>query len=278
MTIDLLLLRLILAFVVGSVWVTLVTIIAERAGSSIGGFVGGLPSISVFSFLFIGLNQSPEVASQATTVFPLILSFSGLFALFYALLARRGFALGLSCSFVIWFALDATVVVFRFQSYAASIAAFAVISIVTYLVFERQLDLPNFQGTQIHYTVGQILFRALLAGSVVVLAVLMSEIGGPIFGGIFSAFPAVFTSTLYIMNKSRGLDYSRAITKPLMISATLTSAPYSVTVRYTYPALGVVAGTLVSYALVIPFAVLSYYLSKRNNRTTTIEASNMDTE
>lgn len=260
---DLLFLRLILAFAVGSIWVTFVTIIAEREGSSIGGFVGGLPSISVFSFLFIGLNQSPEAASQATTVFPLILSFSGLFALLYALLAtKRGFAFGLSCAFAIWFALDATVVLLRLDSFTFSMIAFAAISLLTYLGFELKLEgLRSFQGTSIHYTVGQVSFRALLAGSVVLLAVLMSEVGGPIFGGIFSAFPAVFTSTLYIMNSSRGLEYSRAIAKPLMVSAALTSVPYCVAVRYTYPVFGVVAGTLASYAIVIPFAILSYHVS-----------------
>ena len=56
---DLLILHLILAFVVGGTWVSSATLIAERYGSALGGLVGGLPAISIVSFLFIGLNQSP---------------------------------------------------------------------------------------------------------------------------------------------------------------------------------------------------------------------------
>jgi hypothetical protein len=78
---DFLVLRLILAFAVGGAWISLATLIAERYGSALGGLVGGLPAISVVSFLFIGLNQGPETASQATVVFPLALSFTMSFLL-----------------------------------------------------------------------------------------------------------------------------------------------------------------------------------------------------
>ena len=53
---DLLILHLILAFAVGGAWVGFATLIAERYGSALGGLVGGLPAISIVSFLFIGLN------------------------------------------------------------------------------------------------------------------------------------------------------------------------------------------------------------------------------
>ena len=64
------LLHLLLAFVVGSLWVTAITVISEKKGSAVGGILGGLPSTSAFSFFFIGINQSSAAAVQATTVFP----------------------------------------------------------------------------------------------------------------------------------------------------------------------------------------------------------------
>jgi hypothetical protein len=46
------LLHLLLAFAVGSLWVTAITVIAEKKGSVIGGILGGLPStFSVLVFL-----------------------------------------------------------------------------------------------------------------------------------------------------------------------------------------------------------------------------------
>lgn len=65
------LVQLAISFIVGSFWVLLTTFLADRFGSKIGGFIGGLPSTAAVSFFFIGLTQSTEIAALATTVFPL---------------------------------------------------------------------------------------------------------------------------------------------------------------------------------------------------------------
>src|SRR5229473_3708453 len=103
---DLLILHLILAFTVGGAWVSSATLIAERYGSSLGGLVGGLPAISIVSFLFIGLNQSPETASQATIVFPLALSFTMSFLLVYATASKRGFPVAFLSGLIVWVSLS----------------------------------------------------------------------------------------------------------------------------------------------------------------------------
>ena len=46
-------LKLILGFIVGSLWVTLTTVSAERFGSKVGGLIGGLPSTVVIALLDI---------------------------------------------------------------------------------------------------------------------------------------------------------------------------------------------------------------------------------
>ncbi len=68
--------HLLLAFILGGVCVGSATLAAKKFHSGIGGLIGGLPSISSVSFFFIGLNQSPEAAYQATTAFPLGMSFT----------------------------------------------------------------------------------------------------------------------------------------------------------------------------------------------------------
>ena len=252
---------MILAFAIGGVWVTVVTIVAERTGSAIGGLVGGLPSISVFSFFFIGLNQSATLAAKATTDFPLILSFSCIFVLAYAIISHKGFLMGLGSSFLIWLALVTIVVLLHFESFTLSLLGYFIISPITFVIFAKAVRSTPLAGVTSRYTVAQIALRAILAGSIVALSVLSSQVGGPVFGAIFSAFPAVFTSTLWITSRTRGLEFSKAICKPLMISATITSGPYSVAVRYLYPLLGIWIGTIASYGLVIPFVVASYYLT-----------------
>ena len=49
------------------------------------------------------------------------------------------------------------------------------------------------------------------------LTVLIAKTGGPEFGGIFAAFPAMFISTLTISYKAHGIEFSRAMVKSLMV-------------------------------------------------------------
>jgi len=270
-----LLLHLMLAFAVGSSWVTIVTIIAERVGTTVGGVLGGLPSTSAFTFFFIGVNQSPEAASQATTVFPLAFGFTCVFLLLYALFARKGFREALSLSLLAWFAFTLLTAVSGLADFTLALVGGIAISLAVYFAF-RVLSLRNLAGAKIHYTPLQLVERSILAGALVFVSVLLSQVGGPILGGISSAFPAVFTSTLYIVNRSRGSDFSRAITKPLMLSGSLTIFPYSVAVRLLYPVLGIWLGTLISYGVVVPLAVLSYYIIARDGQKMKSAAAKID--
>lgn len=257
---DSLLIRYILAFAVGSLWVTLITIIAERRDSAVGGILGGLPSTSAFAFLFIGLNQSSSAAVQATTVFPLVFSFTSAFLLFYAFFARKGFTVGFTISLLIWFLVSVIIVVSGLKDFAFCLGSGVLVSAAVYYIFAKRLNLEKLTGEKRPYTPMQILGRAIGAGSLVFLAVLLSQIGGPIIGGIASAFPAIFSSTLIILYKSEGTEFSRAMTKPLVISGILTVIPYGVAVRYLYPSIGIWLGTLSSYAIIAPLAVLSYFI------------------
>jgi uncharacterized membrane protein (GlpM family) len=254
---DLFWLYLGLAFIVGSVWVTLTTIAAERFGSKIGGFIGGLPSTAVVSFFFIGLSQSPTAASQSTSVFPLAYGFTGLFLVLYATLAANGFTVALLGSLLVWFILSGLAVILDLQNFSLSLIAYGFILLVSFYVFERKLKLVSSTRAQIHYSMRQILWRAAFGGFMVAFAVLVAKFAGPLVGGIFSAFPAVFISTLTISYQSRGIEFSRAITKPLMLTGMVTIVIYSIGVRYFYPSSGLVAGTFMAYALAMLSALFT---------------------
>jgi uncharacterized membrane protein (GlpM family) len=254
---DLFWLHLVFAFVVGSIWVTLTTIAAERFGSKVGGFVGGLPSTAVVSFFFIGLSQTPVVASQATTVFPLAYGITGLFLVLYATLANKGFWIALLGSLTIWFILSALIVLFDVKNYAFSLITYGLILLLSLYVLERELKLTSAPRARIQLSPWQIVWRGAFAGLMIAFVVFISRFGGPIFGGIFSAFPAVFISTLIISYQSRGIQFSRAITKPLLVTGMITIVIYSIGVRYFYPSLGLVLGTFVAYAI----AMVSAYFT-----------------
>jgi uncharacterized membrane protein (GlpM family) len=258
-------LHLLLAFAVGSLWVTAITVIAEKKGSVVGGILGGLPSTSAFSFFFIGLNQSSAAAVQATTVFPLAFAVTSAYLFFFAFFAQKSFHRGIILSLIIWFAVSALIVASGLSDFAYALVWGVVISILTYFFFTK-LKLQILKGQKKLYSIHEIVLRGAGAGSLVALSVLLSQTGGPVLGGIAAAFPAVFTSTLIILYRSKGTEFSRAITKPLIFSGILTIIPFCVAVRYLYPVLGVWLGTLVSYALVVPLAFVSYYAARQQGK------------
>jgi len=258
-----LLLHLVSAFAVGGAWVSFATLMAEKSGSAVGGFVGGLPSTSVFALLFIALNQSPSTAAQATTVYPLVFSFTCFFLLIYSFLAHRGFIVAIAVSLLIWFALSSLAVVSNVQ-FGESVAGCVLVGSAVYYLFATRLKLEDYHLVKIaHPTVVQLLGRAVLSGTVVSLAVLLSQVGGPVFGGVFSAFPAVFTSTLYLTDRSGGASFSRAIAPHLMVTSILTTVPYAIALRFLYPSLGIGLGTVLSYLSALPGACIAYTLSSR---------------
>ncbi|MGD6934445.1 MAG: DUF3147 family protein [Candidatus Bathyarchaeia archaeon] len=260
---TLLLARLILAFVVGSLWVTATTIIAEKKGPVIGGILGGFPSTAAFSFLFIAINQSTTAAVNATTVFPLAFAVTNAYLLMYAYFAEKGFKTGLTISLLVWLAASTLIVTSGIEYYAVALVGGAAISAATFYLLAKKLKVPHFVGEKTLYRPSEVVFRGLGAGTIVAVSVLLSQIGGPILGGVAASFPAVFTSTLLILQHNKGTEFTRSISKPLAYTGILTVIPYSIAVHYLYPNVGILLGTLFSFLLVIPLAFLSYYVATR---------------
>ena len=257
------LLHFVLAFVAGSVWIAITSIISEKKGSVKGGILAGIPSTAALSFLFIGWSQSPNAAVQATNAFPLMISVTCAFPVLYAFFAQRGFRRGISAALIIWFSVSCAIVLVGLNNFSFSLIAGILVSVAVYYFLVNRLRLESVTGSAKVYTRMGILERAVGAGSLVLLAVLLSRFGGPILGGVAAAFPAVYTSTLAILYKSKGIEFSRAMAKPLVTASLLTVIPFSIGVRYLYPSTGIWIGTLACYALVAPLALLSYFLTQR---------------
>jgi hypothetical protein len=238
--------KLFLGFIVGSLWVTLTTISAERFGSKVGGLIGGLPSTVVIALLFIGLTQSPEVAAQATTVMPLAQGLNGLFVLTFMLLISRGLWLGLLGALLLWFFQSTLLYLLDIQFFWISIVGWLFLLVFCYFAVEKWMTVPSQAKLTISYPHSQLVWRAIFGGGVIALAVFMGKIGGPLLGGIFSSFPAMFLSTLVITYNSGGPTFSRSVGKSLIISGLVNVPLYEIMVRLLYPTIGLGLGTLLA--------------------------------
>lgn len=245
---NIFIIKLILSFFIGGTWIILVTVLADRFGSKIGGLIAGLPSTVLFGLFFIAWTSSYAIAVQATTIIPILSGVTCIFLLVYICLVRFNFWLSLICSLFIWLMLSLGLVFLKFNDYRLSIIGYVLLFFFSYTIIEYVLKIKSVTGRRTVYRPLHILLRGLLSGFIIAFSVLMGKLGGPIWGGMFSTFPAMFTSTILITYFSQGASFSAATMKSTMLSS-VSVVIYAILVRYTYVPLGIVWGTLISIIL-----------------------------
>lgn len=257
------LIKLAMSFLVGSIWITSVTVIAERFGSKIGGFIGGLPSTIVVALLFIGLSQSTQDASRAAVMIPLVMGVNGLFILIYLALVHHGLVKSLLTALFIWFVIIAFVIVLGVESALVSFLVWSLSLGTAYYITEHVMHIAHKGGIRVPYTMRQILTRGIVSGLIISMAVLISRLTGPVIGGIFSNFPVIFMSTLFITHRTGGAEFSRAVAKTLMISGMVNVGVYSFTAHFAYQYITLFPGTLIAIAVSIISASITYRIIRR---------------
>ncbi len=252
-----------LSFILGSVWVTFSTVLAERYGSKLGGLIAGMPSTIVISLLFIGLTQSPGIAAKAAAIIPLTMGINCIFMILFMSLVRRGLLLGLGSAIITWFLLAATIIELKIQAFWLSLLGWSIIGSMCLYYAEKILRIRSEEKKIVFYTPLQFASRAFFGGMIIAFAVFMGKAAGPQLGGIFATFPAVFTSTLIIAYRSGGSNLARAIAKSLMVSGMVTVTVYASIVRVTYPLVGLVYGTLAGILVSCTSALPVYWFIRK---------------
>ncbi|NQV15959.1 DUF3147 family protein [bacterium] len=258
--------KLIMSFLVGSIWVTSITVIAERFGSRIGGFIGGLPSTIVIALLFIGLSQSTQAASKAASMIPLVMGVNGVFILIYLAQIHKGLMRALVTALFFWFIANGFIVVIGLEDLLFSILGWLLILGIAYYITEHVMDIPHKGGIRVPYTIQQIVMRGIVSGVIISMAVLVSRIGGPVIGGIFSTFPVIFMSTLYITHRTGGAEFSRAVAKTLMLSGMVNVGVYAITAHYAYQYLSLAQGTILTILISSIAAIGTYRVIRSRTR------------
>ena len=195
---NIFLLKLVLSFIVVSVWVTSWTIVAERYGSKVGGLVAGLPSTILLGLFFIAWTQSTKVAAEATTVVPIVGVVNCLFIVAYILLVRINFWLALSGALAVWFMLSFLLVIFKFNNFVFSIVGYICLLLVSFYFVEKKLQVKSESSRKVKLTFTLMVILGLISGFIVTIAVVLTRVGGPLPGGVFTMFPAMFLGTLLI--------------------------------------------------------------------------------
>jgi hypothetical protein len=248
---------------VASAWIYFTVLAGLRLGTRIGGFIGGLPSTALLSFFFIGITESPENAAADTTIFPIAISISVLFLVVYAALAQRGFWLAMVSAICFWLVSAFIIDFFNWMNFLLNLIIYAVVVSGAFITLEKILRIRSVVSEKKGQPEKHLLIRSLFGGFAVTLSVLIAKAGGPALGGIAAAFPAMFISMLTISYYANGVMFSRAMTKPLMITGMITVAVFAISIRHFYVISGLYAGTLfaivasgisayLTYAFILP--------------------------
>lgn len=248
-------LLILLAFLIGGIWISLATVVSERLGSKAGGMVANLPSTILVSLLFIGITQGSQFAANAASAVPIGMIIDTLFLFIFIALVEKGLLLATTISVASWFVLAALSLPLNdLPSWITSLVYLGVSSLI-FIVAEQKLGIQSLPKNNKKISNLQLITRAMFAGIVVGGAVTIGKTGNAYWSGLFSIFPAVMLSSMVILTMSAGSQFARATGK-IMIITSANIVVYGWAVSIFYPALGLIWGTLFAYLL----AALSVFL------------------
>lgn len=255
-----------LSFVVGSIWITALSLFSERLGSKIGGAIAGIPATMVMSLAFIGITQSAQAAAATTTVIPLMLGVNIIMVSVFLILLSRigsGFWPSLSVSLCCWLILSWLVVTYN-PTLLVSLFVYLLVVVAGYIVIEHTLSIVSVPGARVTSTRTQILFRGLIAGATVCGAVLAARYSGPTLGGVFATFPALTVALMLIFKMSGSEKLLPAFLKNFIVVGTINVCVFVLTVRYMFPVIGVGWGTVCSLTISLLTSYVLYLLVNKN--------------
>ena len=239
--------QIITPLLTASLVVILVTIVAERFGTKIGGIFGTLPSTMAVAYIFISLNQNPDFASIAAVVVPATMGVNILVLLIFISVILHGFPQAIIASLSFWGLCSIFLYFAPINNIFISCLIYAVIMASTFVFIEKYKKIRSQGKVHIIYTPKKILFRGLFAGIMVTVAVMMTHIN-EIVSGIFSVFPSIFLSTMIICAMEHGPQFTTALGKS-MIFGTPTVISYAISIHFLYPLFSLFWGTVIAYGI-----------------------------
>lgn len=242
-----LLFQAIIPFILSALVVIVIMYIAEKYGSKTGGILGTLPSTIVVAFLFIAYNEGNSFASEAASVVPAELGINVLFLFVFAILVHRSTALAFVVTFLIWSILSSLLIIFHMNNIFVSLLIYLLSVAGAFLYLEHKKKIPSLGTLKVENSFKKIMFRGIVAGIVIAIAVLLSNIGS-IISGIFSVFPAILSSTMLICVRDHGPDFAAGMAKSMVLGLS-SVATYATVIHFLYPIYGSLVGSIVAYVI-----------------------------
>ncbi|HWG90087.1 MAG TPA: DUF3147 family protein [Candidatus Thermoplasmatota archaeon] len=245
--------RLAVSFVVGGASVALFTTAAERFGSRYGGLLLSFPVKLAVSLALLALQEGVVEAAVSASVVPLGIASNVVFLAVTVVALRRiprvqAIALGMSA----WLS---TAVLCLLVVPEAAAPAFLVYSGITAAALAGLTAIPALRG--IHHRKGARVFsgwrlvrRGLAAGALVASTLIVARLAGPVVAGLFAVFPSAWLTTMIVLSRDQGPDFTGA-TARTMIAGSASPVAYGLAMAMLLSPLGVLAATLASLVVAV---------------------------
>ena len=238
-------LQIFLPFFLSALVVIIIMLITEKYGTKTGGILGSLPSTIIVAYIFIALNKGVIFASNSVAVVPAEIGINLVFLLIFSILVKKSIYLAFAGSFAVWTSLSFILYLADLKNIYVAMSIFFILMVFTFITIEKIIKIKSMGQKNVHYTLTKIALRGVLAGTIITITVLLSNIG-EIISGIISVFPAIISSTMIISYYEHGADFSSGLAKSMIIgSFSVTS--YAVTIHFLYLTYGIVFGSIMGF-------------------------------
>lgn len=240
--------RIIISFVVAGLWIAAATLLSERLGSKTGGLFTNLPSTVLISLLFISLENDASYVVEAVQMIPIGMAINTLFLFSFIILLRYGLLMSSVISLLIWFVFATTGIVLESNDLFANLVFYILIVLIAFVILEKVIQIKSIKKLSQKYKTRQILIRASIAGTIVSSVIVISKFCNPTIVGILATFPAVLLSTMILLGVYQTKEFAQATGKVLILSSS-NIVIYGLAIYLTYPVLGIVFGTIISFTI-----------------------------
>lgn len=259
------LLKVFLSFFVGGGVIILVTFLAEKLGSRVGGILSGFPTTILVSLLFIGVVLGPEAAQTASVSTLITLSIFGIFCSAYAYLYPKGIKMALPIAIAFWLVASLPFVQFKVQSLPLALSIFAGIAGISYFILSRKNVIAEEKMVFLKKPQWGYAVRFFLGGGVIGLASWLSLTMGEVVGGVMAGFPAAAVSSIIILNAVASNAFAANYIKNQFFGGVINCSLYILAVYFFYPLVGVWAGTLIALSVSMTSAYILYRIHSTKN-------------
>ncbi len=247
--------------------VIVITLTAERVSTRLAGVMVGFPLGAGLMLFFLGVEQGPAFAAQSA-----LWSIQGILAaLGFCWWYRRGAAwfpsrtkAALCCSCIVGlsgYVVTSAVIRLVMPEHAAVRTVLVVLLLFVPAIAFRRASLRRIKE-KVTVSWAMLAVRAGFAALVILSVTSLAAAVGPVWSGLLATFPTIILPSVMILHFHYGGESVPAFFRdtPLAMIAIIV---FSLFVHWTFPLLGVIGGTLLSYAASLVYLMV-YELKLRD--------------